>query len=219
VPRIVPYPHPALRYLSRPVTQIDDDLRASVRTMFELMYEARGIGLAANQVALPFRFFLLNLSADPEQADQEMVFINPVIVKRHSTVEDEEGCLSFPGLYTNVRRARKIRVRAFNLRGEEIDLEAEELLGRAIQHELDHLDGKLFIDYADPSAAPTIQKTLRQFETIFRQAQTSGAYPEDADLVRRLDGMTSPSLAVAQLEEPPIVAPRPPVTATEPAAG
>ena len=104
VQRIVLYPHPALRYESRPVTQIDDDLRAKVRAMFDLMYEARGIGLAANQVALPFRFFVLNLTADPEQKDQEQVFINPEIVKRHSSIEDEEGCLSFPGLYFKVKR-------------------------------------------------------------------------------------------------------------------
>ena len=95
--QIVHYPHPALRYASRPVTQIDDDLRATVRAMFELMYDAKGIGLAANQVALPFRFFVLNLTADPEQKDQEQVFINPEIVKRHSSIEDEEGCLSLPG--------------------------------------------------------------------------------------------------------------------------
>ena len=101
--RIVPYPHPALRYESRPVTRIDDDLRATARAMFDLMYASRGIGLAANQVGLPYRFFVLNLSADPEQRDQERVFINPEIVKRHSSSEEEEGCLSFPGLYAKVR--------------------------------------------------------------------------------------------------------------------
>ena len=220
VPRIVPYPHPALRYLSRIVTQIDDDLRASVRTMFELMYEARGIGLAANQVALPFRFFILNVTADPAQPDQELVFINPVIVKRHSSIEDEEGCLSFPGVYTKVRRAKKIRVRGFDLQGQEIDLEAEDLLSRAIQHELDHLDGKLFIDFAGPIAKATLSVKLREFETKFRQAQNSGAYPKDDALIRRLDAMTIPSLAEAQQEEVPIVAPPPtPVPTGEPAAG
>jgi peptide deformylase len=218
VPRIVPYPHPALRYLSRPVTQIDDDLRASVRAMFDLMYEARGIGLAANQVALPFRFFILNLTADPQQPDEEMVFINPVIVKRHSSIEDEEGCLSFPGLYTKVRRAKRIRVRGFNLEGLEIDMEAEDLPSRAIQHELDHVDGKLYIDYAGPLARMSFSGKLRDFETRFRQAQTSGAYPCDEDLVRRLDAMPSAILSLAQLEEVPIVAPPPPVVpATEPA--
>lgn len=220
MPRIVAYPHPALRYLSRNVTQIDDDLRDSVRTMFELMYEARGIGLAANQVALPFRFFILNVTADPEQPDQELVFINPVIVKRHSSIEDEEGCLSFPGVYTKVRRAKKIRVRGFDLQGREIDLEAEDLLSRAIQHELDHLDGKLYIDFAGPIAKAAFSAKLRDFETKFRQAQNSGAYPKDDDLIRRLAAMTTPSLAVAQQEEVPVVAPPPAlVPAGEPAAG
>src|SRR6516165_8062676 len=128
--RIVPYPHPALRYPSRPVTRIDDDLRSKVREMFDLMYESKGIGLAANQVALPYRFFVLNLTADPEQKDQERVFINPEIVKRHSSIEDEEGCLSLPCLYAKVRRARKIKVRAFDLEGNPVEVDAEDLLSR-----------------------------------------------------------------------------------------
>src|SRR6202012_455163 len=103
-----------------------------------------GIGLAANQVALPFRFFILNLTADPEQKEQEQVFINPEIVKRHSSIEDEEGCLSFPGLYGKVRRARKIKVQAFDLSGNPVEIDAEDLASRAIQHETDHLAGKLF---------------------------------------------------------------------------
>ena len=128
---IVQYPHPALRYSSRPVTEIDDNLRATIRAMFELMYAAKGIGLAANQVALPFRFFILNVTADPEQNDKEQVFINPEIVKRHSSIEDEEGCLSLPGLYAKVRRARKIRVRAYDLEGNLVEHEADELFSRA----------------------------------------------------------------------------------------
>ena len=105
------------------------------------------MGLAANQVGLPYRFFILNLTADPEQKDQELVFINPEIVKRHSSIEDEEGCLSLPGVYSKVRRAKKIKVRAFNLAGELVEHEADDLFSRAVQHETDHLDGKLFIDY------------------------------------------------------------------------
>src|SRR6185312_2842259 len=137
--RIVPYPHPALRYESRPVTQIDDELRAKVRSMFELMYESRGIGLAANQVAIPYRFFVMNLTADPEQKDQEQVFINPEIIKRHSSIEDEEGCLSFPGLYFKVKRPKKVKVRAFDLSGNEVTVDGDDLLGRALQHETDHV--------------------------------------------------------------------------------
>ena len=180
---IVKYPHPALRYASRPIEQIDDALRSNIRAMFDLMYAARGIGLAANQVALPFRFFVLNLTADPEQSDQEQVFINPEIVKRHSSTEDEEGCLSLPGLYAKVRRARRIRVQAYDLEGNLVEHDTDDLFGRAIQHETDHLDGKLFIDYLEPSALRTAEEKLHDFEQSYLQAQRSGEIPPDEDLV------------------------------------
>jgi peptide deformylase len=188
--QIVNYPHPALRYTSRPITQIDDGLRTTVRAMFDLMYAAKGIGLAANQVALPFRFFILNLTADPEKTEEEKVFINPEIVKRHSTTEEEEGCLSLPGLYAKVRRARRIRVRAYDLEGNLVEHDADELFSRAIQHETDHLDGKLFIDYLEPLALRAAEEKLREFEQSYRQAQRSGAIPPDEDLLRRLDDLT-----------------------------
>jgi len=190
--QIVYYPHPALRYLSRPVTEIDDGLRSTIRAMFELMYAAKGIGLAANQVALPFRFFLLNLSADPEQRDKEQVFINPEIVKRRSAVEDEEGCLSLPGLHGDVRRAKRIRVRAYDLEGNLVEHEADELFSRAIQHEIDHLDGKLFIDHLEPLVRHSLQDKLREFELQHRKGQASGEIAPDEDLVRRLARMTRP---------------------------
>lgn len=189
--RIVTYPHPALRYESRPVTRIDDALRANVRRMFDLMYEAKGIGLAANQVGLPLRLFLLNTTADPEQPDQEKVLINPEITKRHSSIEDEEGCLSFPTVYAKVRRARKIRVRYFNLEGEEIEEEAHDLLSRAVQHELDHLDGRLFIDHLSLPSRNAVAPKLREFETAFRQAQAAGEYPSDDEIKRQLDDLAN----------------------------
>ncbi len=193
--RIVQYPHPALRYVSRPVEQIDDTLRGHVRAMFDLMYEHKGIGLAANQVALPLRFFLLNLTADPAQKDQERVFINPEIVKRHSSVEEEEGCLSFPGLYAKVQRARKIRARAFDLEGNAIEVDAEDLLSRAIQHEADHLNGKLFIDYLAPAARATIDPKLREFVTQYHRAQNAGEIAPDDELLRQLES-TAPGVLV-----------------------
>ncbi len=183
--RIVTYPHPALRYESKPVTRIDEDLRAKVAEMFDLMYEARGIGLAANQAAIPLRFFVLNLTADPDQADQEQVFINPEIIKRHSSVQEEEGCLSFPGLYGDVKRAKKIRVRAYDLKGEPIEIDADELFSRAIQHETDHLDGKLFIDLLAPSK--TVNAKVKEIESAFRADQASGIYPDDATLRKLLE--------------------------------
>ncbi len=200
--RIVPYPHPALRYESRPITQIDDDLRKTVRAMFDLMYAARGIGLAANQVGLPFQFFVLNLTADPEQKDQEQVFINPEIVKRHSSIEEEEGCLSLPGLYFNVRRAKKIKVRAFDLNGNPIELDAQDLLGRAIQHETDHLHGKLFIDYIDPSANREIESRIKTFEKDYRKAQQAGEFRPDEQIARELESMGRVIFPAAQVIEP-----------------
>jgi peptide deformylase len=191
---IVNFPHPALRYASRPVTEIDDGLRATVRAMFELMYVAKGIGLAANQVALPFRFFVLNLTADRERPDQEHVFINPEIVKRHSSVEDEEGCLSLPGLYAKVRRARKIRVRAYDLEGNLVEHEADELFSRAVQHETDHLGGKLFIDYLEPLARRAIDDKLRAFELEYLKNQAGGTIPADAAIAARLHALPRPNL-------------------------
>jgi peptide deformylase len=186
--RIVPYPHPALRYESRPVVEIDEKLRAIVREMFTLMYASNGIGLAANQVGIPLRFFVLNLTADAEKPDQERVFINPEIIKRHSSDENEEGCLSFPGLYGKVRRARKIKVRAYDLQGNEVEVEADDLLGRAIQHETDHLDGKLFIDYlGDLAKAKTTLAKIKEIETGYRQAQVEGIFPDDEEIKRQLD--------------------------------
>lgn len=188
---IVTWPHPALRYLAHPVERIDDTLRTAVRAMFDLMYEARGIGLAATQVALPFRFFVLNLTADPDQPAEERVFINPVIVKRHGGTSGEEGCLSFPGLYAPVPRARKIKVQGFDLEGREFALEAEDLLSRAIQHELDHLDGKLFVDYLTPPDAARAAMAIRKFEKEHLQRQQSGELASDLELKAQLDALAS----------------------------
>jgi peptide deformylase len=170
---------------------IDDALRARVREMFDLMYEAKGIGLAANQVALPFRFFILNLTADPAQRDQEQVFINPEITKRHASIEAEEGCLSFPGLYADVQRARKIRVKAFDIEGNPMEVDADELLSRAIQHESDHLDGKLFIDLLASDLRTSVAPKVRELETKFRASQAAGECPDDAELIRRLDALAA----------------------------
>jgi peptide deformylase len=191
--QIVNYPHPVLRYVSRPVTEIDDGLRETVRSMFELLYAAKGVGLAANQVALPFRFFVLNLTADAAQADKEQVFINPVITKRHLAVEDEEGCLSLPGIHVDVRRARKIRFQAYDLEGNLVGYEADELFSRAVQHETDHIDGKLIIDYFEPLKLRENQAKLRELEFEHRRAQASGERPSDEEIVKQLAEMRRPA--------------------------
>lgn len=197
---IVHYPHPVLRTRSRPVELLDENLRRTVRGMFELMYAARGIGLAANQVGLPFRFFILNLTADPEQPEHEQVFINPEIVKRHSSDEAEEGCLSLPGLYAPVQRAKRIRTKSYDLEGNLVETEAEGLLARAIQHEIDHLDGKLFIDYLGLLTRAKVASRIRQFEKDYAAAQSSGLLASTetlqayVDEVRKAQGVPEPIL-------------------------
>src|SRR5262245_45077169 len=125
--QIVRYPHPALRFKSVPITQITEEIRTAVSEMFDLMYASEGIGLAASQVSLPYRPFVLNLTGKREEKDQEHVFINPEIVKRKGTQEAEEGCLSFPKLYGPVRRASEIIVEAFDLDGQGFELSIDDL--------------------------------------------------------------------------------------------
>ncbi|HUQ71185.1 MAG TPA: peptide deformylase, partial [Planctomycetaceae bacterium] len=162
---IVPYPHPALRWKSRPVREIDASLRKTVDEMFELMYAAKGIGLAANQVGLPYRLFVLNLAGEREAKDEELVFLNPEILKRKGTTEGEEGCLSFPGLYGDIKRAAEIIVEAFDLDGNVFEYDLDELASRAVQHESDHLDGVLFIDRMTDSVRKASEPMLEDFET------------------------------------------------------
>lgn len=190
--KIVQYPHPALKHVSRPLRRIDDELRDIVREMFELMYAAKGIGLAANQVALPYRLFVINLTADPAQAGQERVFINPVLSRPKGSEEAEEGCLSLPGLYRPVRRPVAIRVHAYDLSGREVEENVDGLLARAVQHETDHLDGKMFIDRLPPTALLAIRDELDEFESQFAGQRQSGEMPDDAAIaaeIKRLEAL------------------------------
>jgi peptide deformylase len=184
--KIVHYPHPALRHRSRPLTSIDQQIHLHVGKMFELMYEARGLGLAANQVALPYQLLIMNLTGDANQRDQEVAFINPVIVERKGVIEDEEGCLSLPGLYQKVRRAKTVKVHAYNLKGELVEIEASELAARCWQHEVDHLNGVLFIDKVGPIGKLAIRASLKEFEQAYRKAQERGEIPPDAQLESQL---------------------------------
>jgi peptide deformylase len=186
---IVYYPHPALRWKSKPITEINAELRKTVAEMFELMYEAHGIGLAANQVGLPLRVFIINPTADPEEKDQEFVFINPEITRRKGSVEGEEGCLSLPELYGQVRRADEIVVEAFDLRGREFTLTLTELPSRVVQHENDHLDGVLFTDRLSEIAQREVEGRLQDFEMQFRRQQDEGEIPADDVIERGLKSM------------------------------
>ncbi len=187
--QIVLYPHPSLRWKSRDVTRIDSQLRATVEQMFELMYEAKGIGLAANQVALPLRLFIMNPSGDPEQTDEEFVFINPEITSRKGSELGEEGCLSLPELYSDVRRADAITVEAYDLDGQGFEFTLDDLPARVVQHELDHLDGMLFIDRVSESAKKQLAPELDDLEVHFRHQQAAGEIASDESLQSELETM------------------------------
>lgn len=183
---IVKYGHPALRWKSKPLTEISSELKTTVRRMFDLMYEAHGIGLAANQVGLPYRFFIVNATADPAETEEELVFINPEIIRRKGSEEGEEGCLSLPELYGDVPRAEEIVVEAYDLNGEAFGLEAEEIMARVIQHENDHLDGVLFVDRMSDFARQELDPRLADFAAEFERRQKNGELPGDEEIKEQL---------------------------------
>jgi peptide deformylase len=145
---ILCYPDPRLHTVAQPVQAVDDTLRAFIADMLETMYEANGIGLAATQVNFHQRLIVIDVS---QERDQAQVLINPEVVwQSEDRVKGEEGCLSVPGIYDGVERARAIRVRAMDEHGRTRDIEAEGLLSVCIQHEMDHLLGKVFVEYLSP---------------------------------------------------------------------
>jgi peptide deformylase len=142
---IVKYPDPILSKAGEPVTEFDEELKTLVEEMFDSMYAAHGIGLAAPQIGLSKRITVIDVNFKKDPADQ-IVLINPQIIEHEGQQFEEEGCLSLPDIRDKVKRAAKVKVRAQNADGEWFEIEGEELLSRAFQHEIDHLDGVLFID-------------------------------------------------------------------------
>ena len=183
--QLIQYPHPTLRHVSRPLKKIDAELRDYVRQMFELMYRNRGVGLAANQVDLPYRLFIVNLEGDPTKGE-EMVFVNPVISRRKGLAEAEEGCLSLPGLYGYVKRPSEVVIDAFTLDGKPIHLELDDLFARVVQHETDHLDGRLFIDRLNTTGLLNARPILDEFEIAFAGQRDRGEIPVDEAIQERL---------------------------------
>lgn len=149
--RVVKYPHPMLTYQSKPLRKIDQTIRDVVADMFDLMYTNNGVGLAANQVDLPYQLVVINPTGQREEKDQEYVFINPTILKLKGVEEGEEGCLSYPGLRLIVPRAREVKFQAVNLKGELNTYYWKGFEARIIQHETDHLFGKCFYQRATAS--------------------------------------------------------------------
>jgi peptide deformylase len=178
--KIVHYPHPSLRHAARPLPAIDKRIHLYIGEMLDLMYEGKGLGLAAPQVALPFQIFVMNL--EPPDREKERVYINPVTMDPKGSVEGEEGCLSFPGLFQKVRRAKTIRFQAYNPQGELVEGTISDLEARVWQHEVDHLHGRLFIDKMGPIAKMTSRGDLKKFEHDYRRAQERGEIPPDAEI-------------------------------------
>ena len=141
---ILCYPDKKLRTVAKPVEMVDDAIKTLVKNMFETMYDAPGIGLAATQVDFHQRLIVIDVS---DEQNQPLCLINPEIIEKSGEIELEEGCLSVPNYYENVKRANDIKVRALNQNGEKFEMEASEILAICIQHEIDHLNGILFVDY------------------------------------------------------------------------
>lgn len=156
---ILEFPDPRLRTKAQPVEQVDDALRKLIDDMFETMYAAPGIGLAATQVNVHKRLLVIDIS---EKRNERLTLINPQIVSHSGLEETEEGCLSVPGIYEKVKRADRIRVRALDRDGKQFELDADGLLAVCIQHEMDHLEGKLFVDYLSDLKRTRIRKKLEK---------------------------------------------------------
>jgi len=156
---ILEFPDPRLRTRAQPVDQVDASVRKLIDDMFETMYAAPGIGLAATQVNVHKRLLVIDIS---EKRNERLALINPEIASHSGMEETEEGCLSVPGIYEKVKRAEQIRVRALDRDGKQIEFDADGLLAVCIQHEMDHLEGKLFVDYLSDLKRTRIRKKLEK---------------------------------------------------------
>ena len=156
---ILHFPDPRLRTCAQPVEKVDENIRTLIDDMFETMYAAPGIGLAATQVNVHLRVIVIDISED---RSQPLVLINPEIIDSVGEEEMEEGCLSVPGVYELVKRSEQIRVRTLDRAGQMQEIEADGLLAVCIQHEIDHLDGKLFVDYLSTLKRNRILKKLEK---------------------------------------------------------
>jgi peptide deformylase len=188
--QVITYPHPTLRYCAKPIRRVDALLQQVARRMLELMYEHRGVGLAATQVDLPIRLFVMNSSGHKGEGT-ERVLINPVISRPRGNEEAEEGCLSLPNVHGNVVRAKTIRLNAYDLSGNEIDEDATGYEARIIQHETDHLNGMLFIDRMNAGAVVEIAEEIDSLQTDFRSRQRTAELAGDAELIAHLAGWDS----------------------------
>ncbi|ORM38857.1 hypothetical protein A2G94_02520 [Francisella endosymbiont of Ornithodoros moubata] len=160
---ILKYPHPVLKEVAKEVTkdEINDDLRATIVEMRELMFEAGGVGLAAIQVGIKKRFFIMYDNLE-EQNPEIITIVNPQIIEQSGKIIDEEGCLSFPGVSAKVNRATIVKIKAINEFGDEIEIEKDGFLARCIQHEIDHLNGITFLNHLGSLKRKMIEKKYKK---------------------------------------------------------
>lgn len=183
--QIIPYPHPTLRYRSKPIRRVDAELKRLAAEMLDLMYEAKGVGLAANQVDLPLRMFVANPAGERGEGE-EMILINPVLQRPKGSESVEEGCLSLPGIFGTVMRPKEISLSAFDLSGTPVERRVDGFLARVLQHEYDHLDGVLFFDRMGDQAREELHMPIEELEIEFHARQHGGMIPSDDELIARL---------------------------------
>lgn len=169
---ILTFPDPRLRRTAEPVEQVDDNTRQLVDDMLETMYAAPGIGLAAIQVNVPKRVVVIDVS---DEKNAPLCLINPEILERDGEEQMDEGCLSVPGFYETVKRAERIRMRALDRNGDPFELETDGLLAVCIQHEIDHLDGRLFVDHISALKRQRIRKKLEKEQRQSTPTPASGS--------------------------------------------
>ena len=173
------WPDPALSEVAAPVQSVDDDIRTLITDMFETMYEANGVGLAATQIAVPLRLLIIDLDPTSEAPNNEEVaeeleawsfkgaqeFINPEIIEQEGTIIWDEGCLSVPGYTDKIKRSEQITVKALNRQGEEFTLTCSGLYAVAIQHEMDHLEGKVFVEYLSRLKRDVVKRKMNRLKS------------------------------------------------------
>ncbi len=182
---IITFPHPGLRYVAKSIRRVDANLKLVAARMLELMYEHRGVGLAATQVNLPLRLFVMNATGEKGEGE-EYVVINPVLSRPRGNEEEQEGCLSLPNIHGKVIRAKTIHLNAFDLKGNELNIDLTGFDARVVQHETDHLDGVIFLDRMKEGA---MLEDVAEFEALcleYQSRQRTGEIPPDEALLEDL---------------------------------
>lgn len=185
--KILAYPHPVLSYKCKALKKIDAPLRDIAAEMFELMYASDGVGLAANQVGLPYQLFVMNDTGKREEKESEYCFINPVILKRKGRVTDNEGCLSFPEIRADVIRAESIEFEAINLSGELVLYHWKGHPARVVQHEIDHLHGIGFVNRLSATSLLDVKPLLEEMVMVFTSDQQRGFVPSNDEIYKQIN--------------------------------